>query len=160
MPGQPIVNFDLTMFRRAAARQGINLNKYKKSNRVVFNRPDSRKYGSYQAAQHERLKSAMSIDSIAAIDGTFWGMFQIGGFNWKKCGAASRGEFIERMCKSEHEQLELFVNFIKINDMDKYLRKKDWAGFARRYNGPSYARRGYHTRLAKAYKKYKNQSTQ
>lgn len=159
-PGQPIVNFDLTMFRRAAARQGINLNKYKKSNRVVFNRPDSRKYGSYQAAQHERLKSAMSIDSIAAIDGTFWGMFQIGGFNWKKCGAASRGEFIERMCKSEHEQLELFVNFIKINDMDKYLRKKDWAGFARRYNGPSYARRGYHTRLAKAYKKYKNQSTQ
>lgn len=156
-PGQPIVNFDLTMFRRAAARQGINLNKYKKSNRVVFNRPDSRKYGSYQAAQHERLKSAMSIDSIAAIDGTFWGMFQIGGFNWKKCGAASRGEFIERMCKSEHEQLELFVNFIKINDMDKYLRKKDWAGFARRYNGPSYARRGYHTRLAKA---YKNQSTQ
>lgn len=159
-PGQPIVNFDLTMFRRAAARQGINLNKYKKSNRVVFNRPDSRKYGSYQAAQHERLKSAMSIDSIAAIDGTFWGMFQIGGFNWKKCGAASRGEFIERMCKSEHEQLELFVNFIKINDMDKYLRKKDWAGFARRYNGPFYARRGYHTRLAKAYKKYKNQSTQ
>lgn len=159
-PGQPIVNFDLTMFRRAAARQGINLNKYKKSNRVVFNRPDSRKYGSYQAAQHERLKSAMSIDSIAAIDGTFWGMFQIGGFNWKKCGAASRGEFIERMCKSEHEQLELFVNFIKINDMDKYLRKKDWAGFARRYNGPSYARRGYHTRLAKAYKKYKNQSIQ
>lgn len=159
-PGQPIVNFDLTMFRRAAARQGINLNKYKKSNRVVFNRPDSRKYGSYQAAQHERLKSAMSIDSIAAIDGTFWGMFQIGGFNWKKCGAASRGEFIERMCKSEHEQLELFVNFIKINGMDKYLRKKDWAGFARRYNGPSYARRGYHTRLAKAYKKYKNQSTQ
>lgn len=159
-PGQPIVNFDLTMFRRAAARQGINLNKYKKSNRVVFNRPDSRKYSSYQAAQHERLKSAMSIDSIAAIDGTFWGMFQIGGFNWKKCGAASRGEFIERMCKSEHEQLELFVNFIKINDMDKYLRKKDWAGFARRYNGPSYARRGYHTRLAKAYKKYKNQSIQ
>lgn len=159
-PGQPIVNFDLTMFRHAAARQGINLNKYKKSNRVVFNRPDSRKYGSYQAAQHERLKSAMSIDSIAAIDGTFWGMFQIGGFNWKKCGAASRGEFIERMCKSEHEQLELFVNFIKINDMDKYLRKKDWAGFARRYNGPSYACRGYHTRLAKAYKKYKNQSTQ
>lgn len=64
------------------------------------------------------------------------------------------------MCKSEHEQLELFVNFIKINDMDKYLRKKDWAGFARRYNGSSYARRGYHTRLAKAYKKYKNQSTQ
>lgn len=154
-PGQPLINFDLTMFRRAASKRGINLNKYKKSHKVVFNRPNTQKYGSYQAAQHERLRSAMTIDSVAAIDGTFWGMFQIGGFNWKKCGAASRGEFIERMSRSEHEQLELFVNFIKINGMDKYLQKKDWAGFARRYNGPSYAKRGYHKRLAKAYKKYK-----
>ena len=154
-PGQPLVNFDLAMFRRAATKRGINLNKYKKSHPTVFRRPNSQKYGSYQAAQHERLKSAMTIDSVAAIDGTFWGMFQIGGFNWKKCGASSRGEFVERMSKSEHEQLELFVNFIKINGMDKYLQKKDWAGFARRYNGPSYAKRGYHTRLAKAYKKYK-----
>lgn len=158
-PGEPIINFDLTMFRRAASRRGINLNKYKKSHHIVFNRADTRKYGSYQAAQHERLKSAMSIDSIAAIDGTFWGMFQIGGFNWKKCGAASRGEFIELMSRSEHDQLELFVNFIKTNRMDKYLRKKDWTGFARAYNGPSYARRGYHKRLAKAYKKYKTKST-
>lgn len=157
-PGKPIINFDLAMFRRAASKRGINLNKYKKSHKIVFNRANTQKYGSYQAAQHERLRSAMTIDSIAAIDGTFWGMFQIGGFNWKKCGAKSRGEFVERMSDSEHEQLELFVNFIKTNGMDKYLKKKDWAGFARCYNGPSYARRGYHTRLAKAYKKYKKQS--
>ncbi len=156
--GQPLVNFDLAMFRRAAAKRKVNLNKYKKSHSIVFNRPNSRKYGSYQAAQHERLKSAMTIDSIAAIDGTFWGMFQIGGFNWKKCGTSSRVEFMERMSRSEHEQLELFVNFIKSGKMDKYLKKKDWAGFARIYNGPSYKRRGYHTRLAKAYSKYKKQS--
>lgn len=154
-PGTPLINFDLTMFRRFATRRGVNLSKYSKSHSVVF----SSHRGS-QIKANRRLEAAKSIHPHAAVEGTFWGMFQIGGFNWKKCGAASRGEFIERMCKSEHEQLELFVNFIKINDMDKYLRKKDWAGFARRYNGPSYARRGYHTRLAKAYKKYKNQSTQ
>lgn len=153
-PGEPLVNFDLTMFKRAAAKRGINLAKHQKSGAIVFNRPNSQKYGSYQAAQHARLKEAMKIDSIAAIDGTFWGMFQIGGFNWNKCGTASRTEFVERMSKSEHEQLELFVNFIKTNGMEKYLQKKDWAGFARRYNGPSYAKRGYHTRLAKAYKTY------
>ena len=37
------------------------------------------------------------------------------------------------------------------------LRKKDWAAFARKYNGPSYAKRGYHTRMAKEYAKYKNE---
>lgn len=29
--GKPIINFDLTLFRRAAARRGINLSKYKDS---------------------------------------------------------------------------------------------------------------------------------
>ena len=37
----------------------------------------------------------------------------------------------------------------------KYLRAKNWAGFARAYNGPGYARRGYHTRMAAAYKRLK-----
>ena len=34
------------------------------------------------------------------------------------------------------------------------LRNKNWATFARKYNGPSYAKRGYHTKMAKAYKKF------
>ncbi len=157
--GEPLVNFDFAMFKRSAAKRGININKYRSSHKLVFNRPNSSKYGSYQAAQQARLKAAMEIDSIAAIEGTFWGMFQIGGFNWKKCGTESQINFIERMTFSEHEQLELFVNFIINNGMDTYLRKKDWAGFARRYNGASYARRGYHKRLAKAYKKHSRSST-
>lgn len=157
-PNQPIINFDLPMFKKWAARHGIKLGKYSRSNAVVFARPNAKKYGSYQAAQYERLKSALSIDSIAAIEGTFWGMFQIGGFNWKKCGAESPVDFARRMSTSEKEQLELFVNFLKSNNLAKYLKAKNWAGFALRYNGPSYAKRGYHTRLAKAYSKYKKQS--
>lgn len=157
-PNQPIINFDLPMFKKWAARHGIKLGKYSRSNAVVFARPNAKKYGSYQAAQYDRLKSALSIDSIAAIEGTFWGMFQIGGFNWKKCGAESPVDFARRMSTSEKEQLELFVNFLKSNNLAKYLKAKNWAGFALRYNGPSYAKRGYHTRLAKAYSKYKKQS--
>lgn len=157
-PNQPIINFDLPMFKKWAARHGIKLGKYSRSNAVVFARPNAKKYGSYQAAQYERLKSALSIDSIAAIEGTFWGMFQIGGFNWQKCGTESPVDFARRMSTSEKEQLELFVNFLKSNNLVKYLKAKNWAGFALRYNGPSYAKRGYHTRLAKAYSKYKKQS--
>ena len=77
----PLINFDLAMFKRAAARRSIKLSKYSRSHREVFARPNARRYGSRQAAQHARLAGAMSIDSTAAIDGTFWGMFQIGGFN-------------------------------------------------------------------------------
>ncbi|MCM1093690.1 MAG: N-acetylmuramidase family protein [Lachnospiraceae bacterium] len=153
-PRVPLINFDLTMFTKAATRRGIKLNKFKKTHPVVFARPDKKRYGSYQEAQHARLTSAMTIDSIAAIEGTFWGMFQIGGFNWKKCGAESHTDFVDRMSRSESEQLELFVKFILTNKLEKYLKKKDWASFARIYNGPSYKKRNYHKRMAAAYRKF------
>jgi len=155
--GKHIINFDLTLFRRAAARRGINLSKYKDS--PALKPVDIRKYGSQQAAQHARLDAAMAIDSIAAIESTFWGLFQIGGFNWKLAGAPNREAFVEKMSKSEYEQLRMFADFMNNTGLLKHLRSKNWAAFARLYNGPAYASRGYHTRMATAYKKYKKQQT-
>ncbi len=157
-PRVPLINFDLIMFTKAAIRRGTKLNKFKKTHPVVFTRPDKKRYGSHQEAQHARLASAMTIDSIAAIEGTFWGMFQIGGFNWKKCGADSHLDFLDRMSRSEEEQLELFVNFIKSNKLEKYLQKKDWESFARIYNGSSYKKRNYHKRMAAAYRKFSKET--
>ena len=88
---------------------------------------------------------------------TFWGMFQIGGFNYKLCGCETVDEFIEKMSHSEYMQLQLFAAFISNTNIVRYLREKNWAKFARKYNGPGYAKRGYHTRMAKAYNKFKNQ---
>lgn len=150
-PGMPIVNFDLSMFRRFARKRGINLTKYYKSHPQVF-RGSGRKS---QEATFRRLKAARAIDNNTAIEGTFWGMFQIGGFNWKKCGAADINEFVERMSRSERDQLELFAAFIRNSGLLPHLQKKNWAAFARGYNGPSYARRGYHTRMAAAYARHK-----
>ena len=150
-----VINFDLSMFRSMAKRNKVNLSKYTKRYPEVFARPNIRKYGNQQRAQHARLRQAMEIDSLTAIQGTFWGMFQIGGFNWKKCGAKSSADFVERMSRSERDQLELFANFLRSTGLDRHLRSHNWAAFARGYNGPSYARRGYHTRLARAYAKYK-----
>lgn len=84
-------------------------------------------------------------------------MFQIGGFNYKLCGCESVQEMVELMSKSELEQLELFAAFIRNAGMLQALRDKNWAAFARKYNGASYARRGYHTRMANAYAKFKKQ---
>lgn len=154
-PGKPIINFDLTMFRRFAGRKGINLSKFYKTHNEVFLNPDVRRYGSTQAAQWARLKAARSIDNTLAVESTFWGMFQIGGFNWKKCGASSIDEFVKLMSRSERDQLELFARFLKSTGLDKPLREKNWSAFARGYNGPAYARRGYHTRMASAYARHR-----
>lgn len=81
-------------------------------------------------------------------------MFQIGGFNWKKCGAESIDDFVERMSRSERDQLDLFAEFITRAGLLKHLQNKNWAAFARGYNGPSYASRGYHTRMASAYARH------
>lgn len=154
-PGKPIINFDLTMFRRFARKHGINLSRYNGSHAIVFSRPNARRHGSTQAAQHARLNAARSIDDVTAIEGTFWGMFQIGGFNWKLCGCDDIHDFVNKMSTSERAQLDLFAEFIRRQGLDKYLRNKNWAAFASRYNGPSYASRGYHTRMASAYARHK-----
>lgn len=154
--GKPVINFDLSVFRRTAARKNISLGKYASSHAEVFRAPNIKKYGSQQAAQHARLEGAMDIDSVAAIESTFWGMFQIGGFNWKLCGAESRDEFLRLMTRSEYDQLKLFANYIRNTGLLKYLKAKNWAAFAKLYNGPGYAARGYHTRMAEAYARYKS----
>lgn len=154
-PGKPIINFDISMFRKFAGKKGINLAKYARTHAVVFSRPNAARYGSTQAVQHERLRVARSIDETVAIQGCFWGMFQIGGFNWRKCGCSSIEEFEKRMSESEASQLDLFADFIVNTGMLPSLKAKNWSAFASKYNGASYARRGYHTRLAAAYAKYR-----
>lgn len=157
-PGKPLINFDLTMFRRFAGRNRVNLSQYRKSHAVVFSRANARRYGSYQGGQHARLEAARKIDNRTAIEGTFWGMFQIGGFNWKKCGAESIEDFVEKMSRSERDQLDLFAHFVTTTGLVKHLRAKNWRAFAAGYNGPSYASRAYHSRLASAYAKHKRKA--
>ena len=100
----------------------------------------------------------MKVDPVAAVESTFWGMFQIGGFNWKRCGAGSPEEFAFRMSMSEKEQFRFFIKFIQHGGMLDSMRQKNWTRFAAVYNGPGYQRRQYHVRLAEAYKKHKSNS--
>lgn len=151
--GKPIINFDISLFKKFLRKKGISYRKHLK--KEAFKKPDISKYGSYGKAQWARLESARQIDSITANEATFWGMFQIGGFNWKRCGCKSLDEFIYKMCDSEAMQLELFAQFCKSSNLVKYLRKKEWSKFAYKYNGPSYKSRGYHKKLKTKYNKHK-----
>lgn len=145
-PGVPVVNFDPSMYRKFASKAPSRAGD---KNATV---PEG--LTGYALKEWKQLTNARKTNEQGADMGTFWGMFQIGGFNYKLCGCASVPEFVERMSYSELEQLELFARFIENTGILKHLKNKDWAKFARAYNGPSYARRGYHTRMARAYKKF------
>lgn len=148
-PGVPVVNFDNAMYRAHASKA---LNRAGDKSAKV---PPG--LSGYALKEWTQLTNARRKNCDGANMGTFWGMFQIGGFNYKLCGCSSVDEFVKLMSDSELAQLELFAKFIINGGMLKDLQNKNWAGFARKYNGASYARRGYHTRMANAYKKYKNQ---
>lgn len=153
-PGKPLINFDLTMYRRFAPRCGVSLTKARKAHPEIFRSPDARRYGSYQAAQQARLDAACDVDTVSAYQSTFWGMFQIGGFNWRKCGCDSVQQFVELMSRSERSQLELFARFIENSGMVDAVRRHNWLQFALKYNGPKAKSRGYHKRLAASYKRH------
>ncbi|MCH5237449.1 MAG: N-acetylmuramidase family protein [Muribaculaceae bacterium] len=145
-PGIPVINFDRTMYlkyrNKVASKAGAKGEKI----------PEGLK--GYALREWTELINARKTNAQGANMGTFWGMFQIGGFNYKLCGCETVDEFVKRNAYSELEQLQLFAIFITKTGMVEFLRKKDWRNFARRYNGPSYEKRGYHTKMAKAYKKY------
>lgn len=153
-PEKPIINFDLSMYQKFAPKRGVSLAAARKKAPEIFARPNTRKYGSYQAAQYARLDAAKAINEQSALESAFWGMFQIGGFNWKLCGCSSVEEFVERMSRSERDQLELFAALIRNCKMLEPLQKKQWLAFALKYNGPRAKARGYHTRMAQSYARH------
>ena len=144
-PGVPIVNFDASMWKIYGS---------KGSGKGDPNAKVPEGLSGYSLKEWTQLVNARKKNVDGADMSTFWGMFQIGGFNYKLCGCESVAEFVEKMSYSELEQLELFGIFLKNSGMLADIRKKNWASFARKYNGPNYARRGYHTKMAAAYKKF------
>ena len=76
------------------------------------------------------------------------------GANYKACGFSSVEDFVAAMQRSEGDQLKAFVGFIRTNNLDRFLRSRDWASFAKGYNGPGYAQNQYDKKLATAYSKY------
>jgi len=101
--------------------------------------------------QHSKLQKAVAIHRESALKSASWGLFQIMGFNYKNCGCKTIQEFINAMTESEDKQLELFTNYIINSHLDDELINKDWSGFARGYNGASYAKNNYHIKLKNAY---------
>lgn len=120
-----------------------------KRDRAIQDGLACRKWGeiAYPRDSYPRLLEAMEIDRDAALRSASWGLGQVMGFNASLAGYGSAEEMVVSFAADEENQLAGMVKFIVSAGLDDELRAHDWAGFARGYNGSSYAKHGYHTRL-------------
>jgi hypothetical protein len=109
----------------------------------------------YPKDSYPRILEAYSIAGDLALDATSWGLGQIMGFNHKAAGYRSAHAMVEAFAADEESHLDAMVNFIITNGLDDEIRRHDWAGFARGYNGAGYRANKYDERLAAAFAKWR-----
>lgn len=152
--GRPVILFEGHIFWNQLKKRELDPERHMTDNEdILYPKWDKSHYKGGEA-EYERLEKARKIHKDAADSSASWGMFQIMGFNYEACGEKNVSGFVNMMCKSELHQLLLSARFIRSGGMLPALQKKEWAEFAKRYNGPAYAQNKYDEKLAAAYKKF------
>lgn len=157
--GNPVVLFERHIFYRQLSKiKGAQF-----AEQIAQSHPNlcNPRPGGYLGgtAEYARLQTAIGIHPQAAKMSASYGLFQIMGFNHALCLYQDIDDFYNAMRMTEADQLSAFVHFLRHKDnaaMLKALKAKDWAGFAKLYNGPNYMINDYDTKLAAAYRRYQS----
>lgn len=158
--GRPKILFEGHIFWRELTARGIDPKALSNaSNGDVLYKNWTRVHYLSGAKEYNRLEKAATISPDprvreAALASASWGSYQIMGFHATKLGYSSVSQFVEEMKKHERNQLEAFGKYISTFGCLVHLKNKDWAKFAKCYNGPAFAQNKYDEKLAKAYNKY------
>jgi hypothetical protein len=105
-----------------------------------------------QANRHKLFMAAYRFDRHAAIKSTSYGVGQVMGFNAEMLGFSNAFEFHNYIMKGGPEaQIDVMIRYIRKAGLIDELRRADFAGFARGYNGPAYKTYKYDTRMQQAY---------
>lgn len=112
----------------------------------------TKKYYKGGSAEWGRLEDAAGFDLLNALKSASWGLGQVMGFNYAAAGCDSIEQFVVEAFSGEAAQFKHMMNFIEHNGLMDELRRGDWRGFARGYNGSGYAANSYDTKLAAAAK--------
>lgn len=115
--------------------------------------------------QYPKLERAIALCRSAslgiepALKSASWGIGQVMGFNHQAAGFATAEAMVTAMVGTEDAQLLAMVNFIRKSRLDSPLRARDWARFARGYNGAGYAANQYDVRLESQYARFSSGSS-
>lgn len=152
-PGVPKILFEGHIFWKELKKAGIDPEDHTAAHSsVVHPKWDRTKYLGGRK-EYDRLREAEGIHRAAALRSASWGAFQIMGFNHAACGFADVETFVDAHKSGAAEQLAAFCAFLRSQRLVGFLREKDWAEFARRYNGPAYAQNKYDEKLHAAYQR-------
>jgi len=158
--GNPKILFEGHVFWKELEKRGIDPAAYVSGNEDVLYKKWTKAYYKGGIAEYERLNKAINVVpnnskvADAAYASASWGLFQIMGYHYEALGYGSVTGFVGDMQLGERQQLEAFGKFLQANNLISYLRNRQWAEFAKRYNGSDYAANQYDIKLKEAYQKY------
>jgi hypothetical protein len=143
--GRPLISYEPYWFSQATG------GRFDASNPNV-SQPTIRRadLGGTQAQRWAKLEEAYALDPDAALGATSWGAFQIPGRYFAAAGFPSVYAFVQNISQSETNQLAAFRNYLSAQGLIDELQRRDWAMFARIYEGEAGAG-NYSTALANAY---------
>ena len=130
--GKLLILFEPHIFSR------LTSHKFDESNpKVSYASWNPRGYPKDQAGRWAQLNEAFTLDPAAAYSAASYGSYSIMGQNFRAAGFETPSEFVQFMAESEVNQLEAFVRFADTHHILPDLQRRDWVGFARKYNGPA-----------------------
>lgn len=126
---------------------------------AVFRRESGKSFSMRRGGQdgeYKALEAAIAIDEDAAYKSVSMGAGQIMGFNAQGIGYGSAREMFDEFQRSQKAQLVGVFEFIRVTRVVlKAAKAKDWATFAKHYNGPGYKANAYDTKLKNSYDTWK-----
>lgn len=152
--GRPAILFERHIMARRLRHHGIDPAPHVASAPDLVNPSPGGYVGGVR--EYERLERAQQIHHDSALESASWGLFQIMGFHWQHLEYDSARHYVACMHRGEREHLDAFVRFIQKDPvLLSSLRHQQWDRFARRYNGPAYARNRYDVRMAQAFQRHR-----
>ncbi len=161
--GRPKILFEGHIFWRQLEKANLNPQDFQNDfTKNVLYKKWTKSHYKGGSGEYDRLEKAAGISDLpavrnAAYSSASWGAFQIMGYHYKSLGYSSIDSFVSKMYEDENKQLEAFGKFLKVNNLIRHIKNKDWEAFAKGYNGPAYKKNKYDIKLKKAYETYKNQ---
>ena len=109
-----------------------------------------------QGARWALYEAARAFDAEAAAASVSWGLCQVMGLHGPALGFGSAAELAEVARASIDGQMSIGARFLAHGHLGARLMEGDVKGFARRYNGPAYAKNRYDEKIAAALKRAKS----
>lgn len=149
---EPLIRFEGHYFYKLLplAKRNIAVTK-----RLAHSRAGRIKNSRFQKLRWRHLKICQELDHCAALESVSWGVGQVMGVHWRWLGYASVDDLVCVARSGIEGQVELMLRYIKKAGLIIHLDERNWAGFARGYNGPAFAKYSYDKKIAKAYLRYR-----